>query len=170
MFYLDLLQGTQSKSKVLNAVSYIGASKAKFNKFIVEFTKTEDRDAQKLAWIIGTLVDSQPQLIIPHVSTLLKKIQNPCHAAVKRNVMRALDKINIPEENLGLAADIAFGLLDDSTETVAVRVFAMSILLKICLLEPDLSPELATMLEYHIPHESSGFKSRANKIINILGK
>lgn len=170
MFYLDLLQGTQSKSKVLKAISYIGNSKSKFNKFIEEFKKSEDRDAQKLAWIIGTIVDTQPQLISPHVSSLLKKLKHPCHAAVKRNVLRALDKINIQEDDLGLAAYIVFGLLDDPAETIAVRAFAMSILLKICTLEPELAPELIAMLELHIPSETAGFRSKANKIIKILSK
>ncbi len=168
MFYLDLLQGTQSKSKVLKAVSYIGASQTKFDKFIVEFMKSEDRDAQKLAWIIGTLVDTQPQLFLPHVSTLLKKLQYPCHAAVKRNVLRALDKIRLEKEDMGLAAELAFGLLEDPSETVAVRAFSMSIMMKICLLEPELAPELIAVLKFHLPHESAGFRSRANKIIKIL--
>ena len=168
MFYLDLLQGTQSKAKVLKAVSYIGSSKLKFNDFIEEFTISKDRDAQKLAWIIGKIVDTQSQLIALHVPTLLNKLQYPCHAAVKRNILRALDKIKLEADDLGLAADISFRLLNNTSETVAVRVFAMSILSKICIEEPELAMELITMLEYHVPHESAGFRSRANKIIKIL--
>jgi hypothetical protein len=168
MFYIDLLQGTQSKTKVLKAVSYIGSSKVKFDKFILEFTNAEGRDLQKLAWIIGTIVDYCPHLIFPHVETLLIKLKDPCHDAVKRNVMRAIDKAPLHKDHIGLAADLAFKILDDRSEKVAVRVFCMSILLKICTLEPDLAPELVEILKYHMPHESAGFKSRASKIIKIL--
>lgn len=168
MEFLNLLQGTQSKTKVLKAISYIGSNPAKFGRYIDEFKNSTGREAQKLAWILGTIVDSQPQLIPKHIPTLLSILQHPCHAAVKRNILRAIEKVSIKKGDLGLAADLTFRFLEDINETVAVKAFSMSILLKICQLEPELSPELISILEYQMPYASPGFRARAKKIINSL--
>lgn len=170
MQFLDFLDGNQSKTKVLKAVAYIDKSPTKFRKFVQEFMGADGRDSQKLAWIIGKIVDTQPQLITPYVGEFVKKIDKPCHAAIKRNILRAIDKSVVPKAELGNVANLAFRLLESINETIAVRVFAMSILHKACLLEPDLSHELLTILEYQIPHETPGFRARAMKIIKSLSE
>jgi len=170
MQFLDILQGTQSKTKVLKAIAYIDKSPLKFQKFVDEFMQSSGRDSQKLAWIIGTIADSDKELIVSHVEDFLNKLNEPCHAAVKRNILRAIDIAGVPKPFIGHAADVAFKLLEDVEEPVAVRVFAMSILHKICLLEPELSTELIALLEDQIPYGSAGYRSRASKIIESLAK
>lgn len=168
MHFLEILEGKQSKAKVLKAVFYIGDSPDKFSEFMDAFILSEGRECQKMSWVIGTIVDTQPDLIALHATSLLEKLKTPCHAAVKRNVLRAIDRITIDESQMGLAADIAFKVLEDIRETIAVRVFAMSILHRICMLQPELAPELISILEFQMPYESPGFKSRAKKIIKSL--
>ncbi len=168
MQFLDILQGTQSKAKVLKAIAYLDKSPQKFKKFVDEFMQSSGRDSQKLAWIIGTIADSDKELIVPHVEDFLNKLNDPCHAAVKRNVLRALDIVGIPKPLIGQAADVAFRLLEDVNEPIAVHAFSMSILHRICLLEPELSSELITLLEHRMPYGSSGYRARASKIIKSL--
>ena len=165
---LDILQGTQSKTKVLKAIAYIDNSASKFSQFMDEFMKADQRGSQNLAWLIGSIADQNPKLIVPHFSDLLLKLEKPCHAAVKRNILRAFSKNSIPKNQLGRLADLCFTLLDDPKEPITVRVFSMIILHEICLLEPDLSLELIPILEYYIPHSKPGFRNRAKKIINSL--
>ncbi len=165
---LDILTGTQSKTKVLKAIAYIDNSASKFKQFITEFMQADERGSQNLAWIIGSIADVHPAIIKPHYSELLQKLQNPCHAAVKRNILRAISKNAIPNNFIGPLANVCFEFLDDSKETIAVRVFSMDILYEICLLEPALSLELVTILRYHIPYSKPGFRSKAKKIINAL--
>ena len=69
----------------------------------------------------------------------------------------------------GEAADICFGYLVDHKETIAVRVFAMTVLGNICRREPDLGIELRLVIEEELPYASAGFKSRAKKILAELG-
>jgi len=168
MSVLDILSGKQSKSKVLKALAYIDGSAAIFAAFISEFMKAEARESQKLAWVLGSIVDEHPTLLIPHVNNLLIKLKSPSHAAVKRNILRALNNRNVPLIQLGLLADLCFNFLEDTDETIAVRAFSMSILYRICLVEPELSLELIPILEYHMPHSSPGFKNQARKIISAL--
>jgi len=137
MLFLDILAGKQSKAKVLKAINYIGDDPIKFSQFVKEFMNADTRNSQKLAWVIGKIVDTQPQIITKHIPEFVKKLHNPCHAAVKRNVLRAISIAGFPKDQIGYLADLAFKLLDDPSETVAVRVFSMSILHNVCILEPD---------------------------------
>ena len=164
----DILEGTQSKAKVLKAIAYIDNSAPKFKQFMAEFMKADQRGSQNLAWIIGSIADVNPAIILPHYSELLQKLESPCHAAVKRNILRAMSKNPVPSEFIGRIADVCFTFLEDTKQTIAVRVFSMILLYEICLLEPDLSSELIPILEYHIPHSKPGFQSRAKKIIQSL--
>jgi len=165
---LDILAGTQSKTKVLNAIVYIDNKPSKFKEFMTEFMNADMRKSQKYAWLIGSIADSNPKLIEAHIPDLLHKIEIPCHAAVKRNILRAISKNQIPIKYMGELANLCFGWLDDPKETIAVRVFSMIILYEICLLEPELSSELISILKYHIPHCKPGFQSRARQIIQSL--
>ena len=165
---LDILEGTQSKTKVLKAIAYIDNSAPKFEQFMTEFMKADARGSQNLAWIIGSIADIHPSIIVPHYSELIQKLEKPCHAAVKRNILRAISKNSIPKNYAGRLANVCFEFLDDIKETIAVRVFSMVILYEICLLEPGLSLELIPILEYHIPYSKPGFQSKAKKIIQYL--
>lgn len=165
---LDILQGTQSKAKVLKAIAYIDNSPAKFKQFMREFMTADLRGSQNLAWLIGTMADQNPKILVPYYTDFITKLEKPCHAAVKRNLLRAISKNKIPEKYAGRLASLCFDWLDDPKEPIAVRVFSMIILHEICLLEPDLSLELIPILEYHIPHSKPGFQSRARKIIHSL--
>lgn len=165
---LDILEGTQSKTKVLKAIAYIDNSAPKFKQFMAEFMKADLRGSQNLAWIIGSIADQNPKLIVPHYLELLQKLENPCHAAVKRNILRAMSKNPVAKKDAGRLAYLCFAWLDDPKEPIAVRVFSMIILHEICVLEPDLSQELIPILEYHIPHSKPGFQNRARKIIRSL--
>ncbi len=164
----DILHGTQSKTKVIKAIAYIDNSPSKFEQFMIEFMSADLRGSQNLAWIIGSIADQNPTIIVPHYAELLDKLEKPCHAAVKRNILRAMSKNAIPNSLSGRMANICFACLDDPKESIAVRVFSMIILHDICLLEPDLSLELIPILEYHIPHSKPGFQSKARKIILAL--
>lgn len=54
----------------------------------------------------------------------------------------------------------------DADEPIAVKVFAMTVLSTICKYEPELKNELILVLEDQLENTSSGFKSKAIKVLN----
>lgn len=160
-----------SKTKVLKIANYIGNDTQRFENLMELFFKNEKVLTQRVAWVMSHCVDRYPYLITPYLERLLVNLQNPkLHVGTKRNTVRVLQNVDLPEDLLGIAADVCFGFLMNINEATAVRAFSMPILYNICVKEPDLANELRLVLEEHIPHGTSGFKSRGKKILKALDK
>ena len=145
-----------SKEQTLKVVHYIGNNQQRFDKLVKLVLENEKKVAQRAAWVMSNCVENYPDLFIPHLKALLENLRNPVHDAIKRSTLRSIEFIDIPEELLGLVADFGFKFLDSTREAVAIRVFSMSALYKVCQQEPELSNELKMVIEDHYPHGSAG--------------
>ncbi|MBK8496605.1 MAG: hypothetical protein IPL50_17595 [Chitinophagaceae bacterium] len=90
------------------------------------------------------------------------------HAAVKRNSIRLMQDIEIPEHYHGEVMNRCFVYLESPVETIAVKVFSMSVLANLAKTYPEIKAELVLLIEDQFPHQTAGFKSRAKKIIKQL--
>jgi hypothetical protein len=61
-----------------------------------------------------------------------------------------------------------FEYITSENETVAVKVFSMTILANLSKVYPEIKPELKLILEEHWDQKTAGFKSRAKKILKTL--
>lgn len=159
-----------SKEQTMQIVAYVGSDEQRFKALIDLFLGTDNRLSQRASWPVGYSAIAHPWLINPFLETMLEQLERPVHNAVKRNTIRIMAEIEIPEELLGPAADICFRFLDDPKEAIATRVFSMSVCFNIVKKEPELAPELRLIIEDHYPHGSAGFKSRAKRILKELSK
>ena len=157
-----------SKAQAQKIANYIGRNKKRFEKLLDLFFGEDQRITQRAAYAVMHVVDNHPDIIQSYLSAILDNLQNPIHVAVKRNSLRILQNVDLPEDLLGLAADLCFGFLNDTKEAVAVRVFAMQVCYNICVREPELAPELKAIIEDFYPHGTAGFKSRGRKILKQL--
>jgi len=151
-------------------LKYIGNDETRFADLMDLFLGDEYRVTQRAAWVVGHTADHNPQLFQPYLRPLIENLQNSVHDSIKRNTLRVLQDIDLPEDLLGLAADICFGFLNDPKEAVAVRVFSMTVCYNICVKEPELANELQLVIEEYLPHGTAGFKSRGKKILKLLDK
>lgn len=160
-----------SREQAHKICDYIGGDQERFEVLLDLFINDEPRVVQRSAWVLSKCADRHPYLIQPHLRTLLENLKKEkIHDAVKRNTVRVLEKVDLPEDLLGLAADLCFDYLADPKEPIAVRVFSMTILYNICVKEPELSNELRLLIEEFLPHGSAGFKSRGKKTLKALKK
>ncbi len=81
-----------------------------------------------------------------------------------------LQFIDIPEELLGLTAELCFNFLNSGQESIAVKANAMTVLFNIVKKYPDLKEELKITIEEQLPFGSTGFKNRGSKILKALKK
>lgn len=148
----------------------IGPDQESFDELIELFLANEYRVTQRAAWVFRLCVDAHPWLLDKHLKSIIENLQKPVHDAVKRNTVRILQFVNIPEELMGLTADICFRFLNSGSEPVAVKVFSMTVLFNIVKEYPELKDELKISIEDQLPFASAGFKSRAGKILKALEK
>ncbi len=164
------LSGKQSKQQAENIAHYIAEDETKFRELMQEFFSDDWRQTQKAAWVLSHCADNHPQLIEPYIGKLVANLKTKPQVAVRRNTVRVLQNMAIPEEVLGDLADICFNYLQSSSEPVAVKVFAMTILTNICKDLPELGNELKLIIDDQLPYASAGFRSRAKKTFKVLDK
>lgn len=157
-----------SKRQTTKIVRYVGGNPARFKVLVQTFLAGPYRVTQRAAWPLSNCVRGHPKLIDPHLKSILKMLdKKDAHVAVKRNIMRLLQDIEIPRQLYGLLTDKCFALMD-TKETIAVRVFSMSVLANIAMHEPDLKKELRIVIEDQLPYASAGYLSRARKVLRLL--
>ena len=118
----EALLKEHSKANALNIATYIGEDKDRFKQLIEIFTSEEYRLVQRSAWVLSIIADKHPFLIKPYLPLLVKQLHNPKHDAVKRNVLRILQFIDIPDEVMGELADLCFNFLTSSKKAIAIKV------------------------------------------------
>jgi len=154
------------KNKIIR---YVGTDPKRFAELMTIFLGDTYRLTQWAGWPLSDIVKKHPQLIKPYLKPLLKSIDKPgMHVAVRRNVMRIFQFIEIPANLKGLAFDKAFKLFSDTSEAIAVRVFAMTVMTNVAMTEPELKNEVAIAIEEHLPYGTAAYKNRALKFLKAL--
>lgn len=158
-----------SKHNTVRIARRIGNDKKRFKQLMDLFLKGEYRVTQRSAWIVSHCADEHPALILPYLNKMIDRMMEPdVHTAVRRNVVRLLQNIEIPPSLAGKVATICFELLASQKEPVAVKCFSMTVLANIAKQEPDLKNEIRLMIEQQMPWGTGGFQSRGKKILREL--
>ncbi|OEK00960.1 hypothetical protein BFP97_05300 [Roseivirga sp. 4D4] len=160
-----------SKENTALIVSYIEAHPGKVDDLMDIFLNESYRLIQRSAWVVGDLGRSRPDWIKPYTPQMIQNLKNPdVHVAAKRNTMRYLQEIELEEDVWGDLLDIAMKFLSKNDETVAVKVFSMTVAYNIIKNIPELKDELRIVIEDQLPYGTAGFKNRGQKIISALNK
>lgn len=166
---IEELLKEHSKRQCDKIVKYIGNDSTKFAHLIEVFLAGSYRITQRAAWPLSCCVEENSRLINPHLNSVLKFVEKPdASEAVKRNVVRLLQFIEIPKRNQGRVANICFNFFRDKDEAIAVRVFSMTVLANLSKEIPELKNELIPLIEDELPFASAGFISRGRKLLKQL--
>jgi hypothetical protein len=133
------------------------------------FLKGEYRLTQRSAWPLALCAEHHPALVKPWLSRMISRMQEPgVHDAVRRNVLRTLQSVDIPSPLLGRVAAACFGYLTSHEAPIAVKVFSMTVLGRISVKKPDLGRELRLVIEQQLPYAGPGFRARAKQVLPLL--
>ncbi|MCC6288428.1 MAG: hypothetical protein IT249_11130 [Chitinophagaceae bacterium] len=155
-----------SKKQCESIVRYIGKDQKRFDALADLFFNDEYRVIQRAAWPLSYSVIAHPELIRKHLNKIIRNLKKPgIHNAVKRNTIRLLQSVEIPESLHGEIMDICFQYIADPKEMVAVKAFSLTVLANLANQYPEIIPELKLIIEDQLPHETAAFKSRAKKIL-----
>jgi hypothetical protein len=158
-----------SKANCNAIVQWIGNSQQRFNQLFDLFLKDEYRVVQRAAWPLSYAVMDHPEFIKKHFSKLLKNLDKPgIHNSVKRNTVRLMQDIQIPEKFHGQVMNICFDFISSPDEAVAVKAFALTILENLSKKYPEIRSELKTIIEDRWDYETAAFRARGKKILKGL--
>lgn len=167
-----LLREEHSKTQSQRIADLVGESKPAFSRLVGIVTGDDLKLSQRGAWAVTCCVEAHPELLPPFLEALIKNLSRPgLHDAVKRNTMKVIAENEIPENLAGLAADTAFRILSSPDESIAARVHSMTVLERLCTMEPELSVELHLLIEHQLPFETSpGYRSKARRVLKTLDR
>lgn len=166
----DTILAQHSRTNCTKIVQWIGNNQERFNTLLDLFLNDDDWCvAQRASWPLSYAVQAHPELIKPHFGKLLKNLKKPkLHDAVKRNTVRLLQDITVPERFRGDLMDICFGYISSPVEKPAIKAFSLTILHNLSTHYPDIKQELKTIIEDRWEYETAAFRSRAKKILKVL--
>jgi hypothetical protein len=147
----DRLAAEHSKSLTLAIVEYVGDDKTRFKQLLDIFLKGDYRLSQRAAWPLSYVSIEHPQLIKPYFSKLIKMLGEPGkHPAVKRNILRIFETIDIPEKYQALLIDECIKIISDPSQPAAIVAFAITTATNLCKPFPELSRELQLLLQHRL--------------------
>lgn len=164
------LLAEHSRVQAEKIAKWIGNKPDRFDKFIHFFLHDEYKVVQRAAWVLSVVAEKHYELAKPWLPQMIAKMQEQgVHVAVKRNVVRILQFLEIPEELHGDVMNVCFDMLADPKETIAVRAFSMTVLANLSKHYPDIKHELITIIENQLEQgASAGFIARSKKLLKQL--
>ncbi len=160
-----------SKRQVIKIGKWIGTNKSRFKELVELCLHDEYVVTQRSVWAISYCADLHPELIIPWLPKLLKKMNEPgVHDAVKRDVLRVLAFHPIPKSVRGALLTICFEELSLPQSPIAVKVHSMTILTKIAKDVPDIIGELRATIEQTLVHAVPAIQVSARRALKELDK
>ena len=142
----------------------------KLEQLMLLFLNGEYRVVQRAAGMISLIAEDHPLMIQKWLPEMIEKAKHTnASVAVKRNVVRLMQFIEIPADIQGEAMNLCFRLLTAPKETVAVQCFSMTVLFNLSKTYPEIRRELKMIIEDHMRHQvTAGFSARAKKILACL--
>lgn len=163
-----LIEHSREQSEKI--AGWIGDKPARLAELIGLFLHDEYRVVQRAAWIMSIVAQKHPALLKPHLKAMISRMgDDGIPVAVKRNVVRVLQFMPIPEDLQGPVMDYCFRFLEDPQETVAVRVFSMTVLANLAKQYPEIKNEIILLIEDQLREGAqAAFVSRGKKTLKLL--
>jgi len=166
----ETILAEHSKANCTKIVNWIGSNQQRFDELVKLFLNDEYRVVQRAAWPLSEIVMKHPLLCQKHLGKIIANLNKPgLHNAVKRNTVRILQFVTIPEKLHGIVMNICFDYIIDPTEKIAVKAFSLTVLQNLAKLYPEIKQELKTIIEDRWEFETAAFHSRARKILKEIG-
>lgn len=164
----EALLAEHSKRQTMKIVSYIDEDASKFKELMRHFLGNSYRLSQRAAWAVNYCAEHHNDLIKPYFAKLIEQLERKeAHVAVRRNVARTLQFIEIPKRYQGRVFEACYRLFADLAEPVAVRCFSMTVAAKIAKGEPELLNELREVVSRNPQLMTAGLRARARRVLGV---
>lgn len=162
----ETILAEHSKAHTNAIINWVGNSQERFDALFHLFLTDEYRVVQRAAWPLSYCVIEHPQLINKHFKELIANLHTPeLTDAVKRNTLRLLQHIEIPERFYGEIINLCIDYIASSAEPAAVKAFALTILQNLSQYYQEIKEEVKIIIEDRWEVESPAFRSRAKKFL-----
>ena len=121
-------------------------------------------------WFLEHLGAENREFVRPYLQSIVKAFPTFKFDGQRRSSMKILLMFPITDYDYGRMVNYCFDLLLSHEDAVAVRMFAMLILVEIVKLEPELKGELKDTIEFILPNTQKGLQSICRRTLVKLDK
>lgn len=159
-----------SRAQSDKIAAWVGKDAKRFDELMQLFLHDENKVTQRAAWVLSVVAEKHAKLAEPYIDDMVHCASEPgVPDAVKRNVTRVLQFIDIPESLHGKVMNLCFDLLASPSEAVAIRCFSMTVLGNLSKTYPDIKPELKAVIEDMLEQApTAGMKARAKMVLSAI--
>ncbi len=161
----DALLEVHSKSQAEKICNYVGNDHERFAELMRLMMGPVYRITQRAAWPVSYCIERHPELIEPYWGKLAHQLEREdAHVAVRRNVVRLLQFVEIPKRYRGRIFDACYNLVADASQPVAVRCFSTTVAANIAKDDPALLNELQMAATAHPKTATAGMRARFRRV------
>ncbi|HEY0434308.1 MAG TPA: hypothetical protein VGC95_10575 [Chitinophagaceae bacterium] len=161
----ETLLNRYERSTPQRVARWVGGIQSRFDELFVIFIDAGYRLNQRAAAALAICIAKHPKVIKKHLPALVSLHRQSPNVSLKRNSLRLLQAVEIPENLQGDLMDVCFDYIAAKGEPVAVKAFALTILVRMSAYHPDIRRELRLLVERQLPHETAAFRARARKFL-----
>ena len=165
MIIREALLEVHSKEQATKIANCVGDDPERFAELMKCLLGPVYRVSQRAAWPVSYCIQRHPHLITPYWGKLAGQLEREdAHVAVRRNVARLLQFVEIPKRYQGRIFDACYNLLADVSQPVAVRCFSTTVAANIARKDPELMNELRLAATAHPEKETAGMRARFRRV------
>ncbi len=154
----------------VNRVVHIIEENPDLIKDLVSLTLMKDvRIPARASWIMCHCHESMPGIVSPFAAEIIEALPTFLHTGTRRNILKIFITEPIPEDYQVFMFDHCLDWMVSKKEPIAVKAYAMDILVNIAMQEPDLKNEVIPLILDVMPNGSAGVKARGIKMLKKLG-
>jgi hypothetical protein len=137
------LRRNGGRANVDAIVNWIGDNKVHFDALLSTLKKGDATTLQHGVWPMAYAAIAHPVFIKKHLTQLLKWLdESHHHDAVYRNVLKIFTEVDIPEKHAAALFDACIVFAKAEHRPVAIRAYALMILMNLVKRWPELQHEL----------------------------
>jgi hypothetical protein len=161
----NLVKNAKSKKTMMQIAERAIESPSELLELVNYSNSKDDAYFYSASWALSLVSDSNKDLLMPHIASLLQTIQSCQHLGLKRNLMKVLQNIDIPKNLVFEIGDTCLGFLKNNKATIAVKAYAVTTLEHLLIIETCFHEETLFELEKQMIHATPAFKARAVKYL-----
>jgi hypothetical protein len=158
-----------SRRQALKIAGWVGKDKKRFSRLLDLFLNDEYRVVQRSGYPLSIIIDKYPALAEANIHKIVNRLDDEgTHPAVRRNIIRMLQTIEIPEDLEAKVMDYCIKFLSDPKEVIAVKCFSITVLGRLAVKYPEIKNEAEAVINQAMKKPSAGMKVRAREFYKLI--
>jgi len=144
-----------------------------FLKLLEYSYKSDKKLAFRASWTLSKVCDKFPELIHPHLSGIIERLNQLDNESTQRSFLRILSLSDlglVSERHHGILADHCFKALNSGFSAIAIKAYSMEIIYRLALIYPELANELSASIIMLDGDSPAGVIARGRIILKKLAE